>query len=143
MAIVSSAYESSLSLSTYVQFSYFLHIQYENISKTRNKHFHDEFAHGLGTYKWIKEDIIDQGLINNVLKIGGKMRASVKDAQNIIERFSWDSKRILSRFCKNEEIGCYSVKIDEGGLSCCFRVKEAGLHTNVRNFLIPSFYEIT
>ncbi|XP_078167049.1 protein PHYLLO, chloroplastic-like isoform X2 [Carex rostrata] len=130
MAIVSSAYESSLSLSMYVQFSYFLHIQYENVCKTRNKHFHDGFAHGLGTYKWIKEDIIDQGLINNVLKVGGKMRASVKDAQNIIERFSWGSKRLLSRFCKNEEIGCYSVKIDEGGLSSCFRVKEAGLHTN-------------
>lgn len=136
MTIVSSAYESSLTLSMYVQFAYFLHIQYENVCKRRNKCSHDGIAHGLGTYKWIKEDIMDQGLKVCVPQNGGKMRASLKDAQNIIDKFSWGSERVLPRFCNNEEIGCYSVHVDgDAGLSSCFRVKEAGLHTNVRIFL--------
>ncbi|KAJ4798965.1 2-succinyl-5-enolpyruvyl-6-hydroxy-3-cyclohexene-1-carboxylate synthase [Rhynchospora pubera] len=130
MAIVSSAYESSLTLSVYVQFAYFLHMKNENVCKTRNKHIHDGIAHGLGTYKWIKEEIMDQGLKVCVPHIGGKMGASVKDSQNFIENFCWDSGRVLSRFLGNEEIGCYSVKVGANGLSSCFRVKEAGLHTN-------------
>jgi isochorismate synthase / 2-succinyl-5-enolpyruvyl-6-hydroxy-3-cyclohexene-1-carboxylate synthase / 2-succinyl-6-hydroxy-2,4-cyclohexadiene-1-carboxylate synthase / o-succinylbenzoate synthase len=135
MIIVSSAYESSLSLSMYVQFAYFFHVQYENVCKTRNKHFHEGIAHGLGTYKWIKEDIVDQGLIVRVPKNGGKMRALIEDAQNIIEKFSWDSERALLGFCNNEETGYYSIKVDGGaGLSSCLRVKEAGLHTTVRSY---------
>ncbi|KAJ3679628.1 hypothetical protein LUZ60_017639 [Juncus effusus] len=131
MAVISSAYESSLSLATYAQFSYFLQIQNQNICKIRNMYFNGGIAHGLGTYKWIKEDILDQGLKICLQPNEEKVRVSMKVVRDFIENFCWGNERILRKVCNSEEIRSCFVKVDDGhSLSCLVRVQEAGSCTN-------------
>ena len=62
MAVVSAAFETGISLSAYIQFSCFIDMQNEDLRKIMNKEPPSPVAHGLGTYRWLKEDIITEPL---------------------------------------------------------------------------------
>lgn len=57
MGVVSATFKSSLGLSGYIQFSSFLDLQYSDICRVMDKEPSVFVAHGLGTYKWLEEDV--------------------------------------------------------------------------------------
>ncbi|KAL0380681.1 UNVERIFIED_CONTAM: protein PHYLLO, chloroplastic [Sesamum angustifolium] len=62
MTIVSAAFESSLGLSSYIQFARYLDLQNAEMKRLMNKEPELCVAHGFGTYKWFKEDVMVEPL---------------------------------------------------------------------------------
>ncbi|OMO72203.1 Menaquinone biosynthesis protein MenD [Corchorus olitorius] len=57
MAVISAAFESGLALSTYILFSCYLEMQNADTCKLMNDKLAPSVAHGLGTYRWLEEDV--------------------------------------------------------------------------------------
>ncbi|KAI5389073.1 hypothetical protein KIW84_074650 [Lathyrus oleraceus] len=86
MVVVSSAFESSLSLSAYTQFSIYLEVQRLSTFKLLDVKATPSVAHGLGSYRWLKEDITLGPLL-----IGRNPRSGLHDASrtsNKLNHFS-------------------------------------------------------
>ncbi|KAL7216668.1 hypothetical protein ACSBR1_028577 [Camellia fascicularis] len=95
MGVVSATFESSLGLSAYVQFSYYLELQKASICMAMNKEPSPSIEHGLGNYGWLKEDITVEPL--NICRnpCSGFIEASVDDAGRLLGNFQVDNKVIL------------------------------------------------
>lgn len=130
MAVVSCAFESSLSLSAYVQFAYYLELQNAAICTLKKRDLSRAIAHGLGTYRWLKEDISDKGLKICVSPYSDNVEASVEDAHSFVQNFQINNKRI-QRVYTEEQLKSYVVKVKSGNFSCLFKLREAGSCTNV------------
>ncbi|XP_020083251.1 protein PHYLLO, chloroplastic isoform X4 [Ananas comosus] len=129
MAVVSCAFESSLSLSAYVQFAYYLELQNAAICKLKKRDLSRAIAHGLGTYRWLKEDISDKGLKICVSPYSDNVEALVEDAHSFVQNFQINNKRI-QRVYTEEQLKSYVVKVKSGNFSCLFKLQEAGSCTN-------------
>ncbi|KAL4586503.1 hypothetical protein LXL04_011139 [Taraxacum kok-saghyz] len=124
MAVVSAAFESGISLSAYVQFSYFLKMQNNNIRKIMNEELPvSDVAHGLGTYKWLKEDVI-----TNSFSIRGS-QASVFDAGQTLTNFNINQNSVTKTF-QYYKVRNYEVKVNVNGITFSINVKELGDKTN-------------
>lgn len=121
MVVISSVFESSLSLSTYIQFAHHVEQQNEAISAT---------AHGLGTYRWLKEDVTADVLKICVPPDGDTMEASIRDADIFLRNFQINHK-ITKRVYKGEQVRCYRLRVDEEELSHSFNLLETGSERNV------------
>ncbi|KAK1292718.1 hypothetical protein QJS10_CPB17g00378 [Acorus calamus] len=84
MAVISSAFESSLSLSAYVQFASYIESQNKVICRMKNKELQMTVAHGLGTYRWLREDLSTRPLKICVDPKGDTVEASVEDAERVV-----------------------------------------------------------
>lgn len=130
MAVVSAAFESSLSLSAYAQFSHSLEVQNMEICRVKkNKELHEPIAHGLGTYKWLKEDVTSEPLKILGRPYSDTVAASLKDSANALQKFKIDPK-IVQRSYSEEQVRTYELKVDHGNYSCSFKVHETGIETN-------------
>ncbi|KAI7980530.1 hypothetical protein LOK49_Contig138G00009 [Camellia lanceoleosa] len=92
MSVVSAKFESSLFLSAYLQFSYYLELQKADICMAMNKEPSASIAHGLGTYHWLKEDITAEPLNIRHNPCSGFVEASVDNAGHLLGNFQVDSK---------------------------------------------------
>ncbi|XP_019053464.1 PREDICTED: protein PHYLLO, chloroplastic isoform X2 [Nelumbo nucifera] len=125
MAVVSCAFESSLSLSAYIQFARYLDQQYVEICKVNNKDPSSRIAHGLGTYQWLKEDITTQKLKICVHPHRNSVEASIEDAAQLLQSFQINHETI-QRSYSGEKVRSYYLTVSCQDLSCSLKVRDAG-----------------
>lgn len=130
MAVISSAFESSLSLSAYIQFSSYLQLQNLDVCKVMNHQPVSPIAHGLGTYQWLKEDVTTDRLGINYNPHSGTIEASVANATNLLEKFKINHSIIL-RTSKERSILRYQLSVNSKNLSTCLNVQDIGESTSV------------
>ncbi|KAL6349813.1 hypothetical protein AAG906_001700 [Vitis piasezkii] len=125
MAVVSAAFESGLSLSAYIQLSSYFELQSAEICKLMNKQLVPSVAHGLGTYRWLKEDVTFEPLSINRSQDSGFIEASVVDADRILQKFQINRDTII-RIFSEEQVYTYQLAVDSDGFSCLLNVHEIG-----------------
>lgn len=129
MAVVSAAFESSLSLSAYTQFSSYLEIQRLSTFKLFDIKAEPSVIHGLGTYRWLKEDITPNPLLIGRNPHSGLVEASVEKASRLLRNFQVD-QNVICNVITEEKVFRYQLKVEHNNLSCSFEVCETGLKTN-------------
>ncbi|KAK3154480.1 hypothetical protein QOZ80_2BG0191010 [Eleusine coracana subsp. coracana] len=129
MAVISSTYESSVGLASYVQLAHYVDQQDSVVSRMKNKDARGCVAHGLGTYQWLREDVSEQMLKFRVTTLGDGIRASVEDASGYLSHLSVLTEKI-ERTYSEEKLRSYSIQIDVDDFSHLFKVQEAGDRTN-------------
>nr|GMD80396.1 protein PHYLLO, chloroplastic isoform X1 [Ipomoea batatas] len=128
-AVISATYETSLGLSAYVQFSRFIDLQNLDILRITSKEESLSIAHGLGTYKWFKEDVSTLPLVTRCNPSYGFMEASVADADRLLKEFQFNQKAVL-RSSTNAEVSTYQLKTDLDSVSISINVHEIGESAN-------------
>ncbi|TKY49620.1 PHYLLO protein [Spatholobus suberectus] len=129
MAVVSAAFESSLSLSAYTQFSSYLEILSLSSFKVLDDMAAPTVAHGLGTYRWLKEDVTPNPLLICRNPQSGFVEASVANASQLVHDFQVNQE-VISYIIAEEQVRQYQYKVELNNLSCSFEVRETGLKTN-------------
>ncbi|XP_022149055.1 protein PHYLLO, chloroplastic isoform X2 [Momordica charantia] len=129
MAVVSAAFESGVGLSGYIQLSCYLELQNAEIRKLMNNQPAPSIAHGLGTYRWLEEDVTV-----NPLRIcrdphSGIMEASVAEANQLLKSFQINQKFVSRKFTE-EQVRRYQLTVDSKGFSHLIKVLEVGQKTN-------------
>lgn len=125
MAVISAAFESSLSLSTYVQFSCYLDIQNASRFTLSNNKVVPSVAHGLGTYRWLKEDITSNPVLIGRNPHSNFVEASVADARKLLKNFQLD-QNVINYVRTEEQVHRYQLTVELDNLSCVFHVQEVG-----------------
>ncbi|XP_031097286.1 protein PHYLLO, chloroplastic isoform X2 [Ipomoea triloba] len=128
-AVISATYETSLGLSAYVQFSRFIDLQNLDILRITSKEENPSIAHGLGTYKWFKEDVSTLPLVTRCNPSYAFMEASVADADRLLKEFQFNQKAIV-RSSTNAEVSTYQLKTDLDSVSISINVHEIGESAN-------------
>ncbi|KAF7808980.1 protein PHYLLO, chloroplastic [Senna tora] len=136
MAVVSAAFESSLSLSAYVQFSCYLDRQNAGTLKALNDKAAPSVAHGLGTYQWLKEDITANPVLIGRNPHSNFVEASVEDAIRLLKDFQVN-QNVIYNIITGEQVHRYQLTVELDNVSCFFEVQEIGQKTddNVLVFL--------
>ncbi|XP_006647426.2 protein PHYLLO, chloroplastic [Oryza brachyantha] len=125
MAVISSAYESSVGLATYIQFAHYIDRQNAIISRIKNKGSCGTVVHGLGTYQWLREDVSEQKLKIHVPPLGDGIRASAEDAHGYLQHLTINSKKI-ERTYSEEKLRSYFMQVDGDNFSYQVKLREAG-----------------
>ncbi|KAH7688939.1 isochorismate synthase / 2-succinyl-5-enolpyruvyl-6-hydroxy-3-cyclohexene-1-carboxylate synthase / 2-succinyl-6-hydroxy-2,4-cyclohexadiene-1-carboxylate synthase / O-succinylbenzoate synthase protein [Dioscorea alata] len=129
MAVISSAFESGLSLSAYIQFAYYLEQQNAAICSMRNKKCQSTISHGLGTYRWLKQDISNKPLIICAHPDGDTIEAAVEDAEFYLRNFQINHK-VIQRAYRAEQVRSYHLDVNTEEFSYSTKFQEVGLGTN-------------
>ncbi|XP_004952910.1 protein PHYLLO, chloroplastic isoform X2 [Setaria italica] len=135
MAVISSAYESSVGLASYIQLSHYVDQQNSIVSRIKNKGTCGVAAHGLGTYKWLREDVSEQKLNIHATPLGDGIRTSVEDAHRYLHHLNISSNKI-ERTYSEEKLRSYSIQVDVDDCSYIVKLQEAGDHTNEKVVLL-------
>ncbi|KAL5725660.1 hypothetical protein ACHQM5_008779 [Ranunculus cassubicifolius] len=125
MAVISSAFESSLGLSAYIQFSHFLEQQNADMCSVLNKELREPIAHGLGTYKWLKEDVTFESLQMRGHPYNESVEVSIEDSAQFLSKFKINSE-VIQRSYSGECVRQYQMDVDYENFSCSFKVREVG-----------------
>lgn len=80
MAVISAAYESGLGLSAYILFASYLEMENVKTFRERKLGMAPVVAHGLGTYKWLDEDVMMNSLGISRSPYSGFVEGSVAEA---------------------------------------------------------------
>lgn len=135
MAVVSAAFESSLGLSAYIQFSCYLNQMNSEICTMMNYPLASSIAHGLGTYRWLKEDLTTTPLKINRNPRSGFVEASVADSDRVLQQFQINGNIIRRKFT-GEQVCIYQLPLDSKGLSCSIKIQEIGQGYDVSYYFI-------
>lgn len=125
LAVVSATFESGLGLASYIQFSGYLDLQNAEICRLMMKEPSACLAHGLGTYKWLKEDLSAESSEINFNSDNGFAGASVVDTGRFLQRFQVN-QNVVVRTCGEEEVHNYQLPVDLDGVSYSVNVLEMG-----------------
>ncbi|KAJ7943266.1 protein PHYLLO, chloroplastic [Quillaja saponaria] len=129
LAVVSATFESGLGLSAYIQFSCYLEMQNRDICKVMNDKTSPSIAHGLGTYRWLKEDVTTYPLKIVRNPYSGFVEASVADASQLMHDLKIN-QRIICRSFTGQQIQNYQLNVQVKNFSCSFKVQEIGQITD-------------
>jgi len=135
MAVISSAYESSVGLASYIQLAHYVDQQNSIVSRIKNKDTCGVVAHGLGTYQWLREDVSEKELNIHATPLGDGIRASVEDACGYLHHLSINNKKI-ERTYNEEKLRSYSIQVDVDDCSYLVKLQEAGDHINEKVVLL-------
>lgn len=130
VAVVSAAFESSLSLSAYTLFSSYLEMLSLHTFKVLDDREVPSVAHGLGTYRWLKDDVTTNPLLIGRSPYSGFVEASVANASRLLHDFQVNQNVICS-IVAEEQVRRYQLKVELSSFSCSFEVLETGQKTNV------------
>lgn len=130
MAVISAAFESSLSLSAYIQFSSYLEMLSLGTFKVLDDKAAPSVAHGLGTYLWLKEDVTNYPLLIGRNPHSGFVEASVANASRLLHDFQVN-QNVICNIITGEQVRRYQLTVELRHLSCSFEVQETGQITNV------------
>ncbi|XP_017971653.1 PREDICTED: protein PHYLLO, chloroplastic isoform X2 [Theobroma cacao] len=125
MAIISAAFESGLALSTYILFSCYVEMQNADTCKLMNNKLAPSVAHGLGTYRWLEEDVTADLLGIGPNPCTGFIEASVADATHLLHKFQMNNN-VVHRMFTAEEVLRYQITLDSNDFSCSINVQEIG-----------------
>uniref|UniRef100_A0A0E0CMI0 Mandelate racemase/muconate lactonizing enzyme C-terminal domain-containing protein n=1 Tax=Oryza meridionalis TaxID=40149 RepID=A0A0E0CMI0_9ORYZ len=136
MAVISSTYESSVGLATYIQFAHYVDRQNAITSRIKNEGSCGNVAHGLGTYQWLREDVSDQKLKIHAPPLGDGIRASAEDAHGYLQHLVINDKKI-ERTYNEEKLRSYFIQVDGDNFSYQVKLQEGGdcTHEKVILFL--------
>ncbi|MBA0828474.1 hypothetical protein Goarm_013146 [Gossypium armourianum] len=129
MAIISAAFESGLALSAYILFSCYLDLQNADTCKLMNNSPASSVAHGLGTYRWLEEDITTDPLGIGRNPSTGFIEASVADATHLLHKFQMNHNFIHRTFTGEKVLG-YHLDLDSNDFSFSVNVQEIGQRNN-------------
>ncbi|CAF1905444.1 unnamed protein product [Brassica napus] len=126
MAVISAAYESGLGLSAYILFASYLETLNVKTFRERKQGMASLVAHGLGTYKWLNEDV----MMNNSLGISrspysGFIEGSVADASKNLRDVKINND-VIVRTSKGALVRTYELRVDVDGFSHFIRIHEVG-----------------
>uniref|UniRef100_A0A803KVH6 Mandelate racemase/muconate lactonizing enzyme C-terminal domain-containing protein n=1 Tax=Chenopodium quinoa TaxID=63459 RepID=A0A803KVH6_CHEQI len=125
LAVVSATFETSLGLSSYVQFAYYLEMRSSEISQAVDKKPRICVAHGLGTYKWLKEDLTLDPLVICRQPKSRLVGASIDDADRVLCNFQVNCNAI-SRSSVEDSISTYHLGVKVDDCSYVIKVQEMG-----------------
>ncbi|KAJ8774552.1 hypothetical protein K2173_016998 [Erythroxylum novogranatense] len=125
IAVISASFESGLSLSTYILFSVYLELQNASICTLMSRELGPSVAHGLGTFKWLKEDVASEPLAFSRDPHNGCMGASVGDAIQFLQKFQLNQNIIHKTFI-GEEAQRYYFTVNMKGFSFSIKVHQVG-----------------
>ncbi|XP_042431039.1 protein PHYLLO, chloroplastic-like isoform X2 [Zingiber officinale] len=131
IAIVSSAFESSVSLSVYIQFAYYLERQNAAVCKIEGRELNAALAHGLGTYRWLKEDVTSSGIDICMSSDRYRLVASVEKAENFLKLVQINKANIQKSYSE-EQTSAYQTEVDGEFFSCSFKFLKVGQNLNNR-----------
>uniref|UniRef100_A0A0A0KQZ1 Mandelate racemase/muconate lactonizing enzyme C-terminal domain-containing protein n=1 Tax=Cucumis sativus TaxID=3659 RepID=A0A0A0KQZ1_CUCSA len=129
MAVVSAAFESGVGLSGYVHLSCYLELQNAEVRKLMNIQPAPSIAHGLGTYRWLEEDVTVNPLRFRRDPHSGIIEASVAEANQLLENFQINQKIVCRKFT-DRQVRSYRLSVDSKGFSYSIKVLEVGQRTN-------------
>ncbi|GER31893.1 2-succinyl-5-enolpyruvyl-6-hydroxy-3-cyclohexene-1-carboxylate synthase [Striga asiatica] len=124
-AVISAAYESSLGLSAYVQFAHYLDLQNAEIRSLTSKELEPITVHGLGTYKWFKEDVTLEHLNIHYNPDHRSVEADAVDAGRFLQNFRVNNEVVVRKFV-GKQVRKYQVAVDTDGVSFTTNVVETG-----------------
>lgn len=130
MAVVSAAFESGLSLLTYIQFSYYLELRNADICGVMNYKLRPSIAHGLGTYQWLKQDVTTKPLEIRRHPHSGFMGASVADNIQLLQMFQINHN-VIYRTSTGDQVHRYNLAVSSMDFTCSIKVHEVGEKNNV------------
>lgn len=129
MAVISAAFESGLGLSAYIQFSSYLEVQNSDLCRVMNRKLGPPVAHGLGTYRWLKQDVTSRSLGIQHLPSSGFVGAYVGDAIKFLKRFQINQNVIHGTFI-GEQVSTYHLVVNSKDFSASIKVQEVGSKKN-------------
>ncbi|GMH01833.1 hypothetical protein Nepgr_003672 [Nepenthes gracilis] len=135
MAIISAAFESSLSLSSYVQFACYLDLQNAQLCKALEKNVATSLAHGLGTYQWLKEDVTVDPLMVCQNPCSGDLEASILEADRLLRNFQIN-QRIILKNSTEEQVNAYQLNLESEYFSYTVEVQEIGESSEEQNDVV-------
>lgn len=135
MAVVSATFESGLGLSGYIQLSCYLDLQYADICRVMNKEPSVVVAHGLGTYKWLKEDVTLDPLNVHRSSRSGFVEACPFEAGQLMQQFDMNKNVIVRKFSQ-EKVRNYQLKVDLEGILFSINVLEMGESKDVSDIFL-------
>lgn len=121
----------------YVQFAYYLEQQHKEVFRLDDLEWAQSTAHGLGTYRWLKEDVTTKPF--KVHPNDDKVEATVEDASFLIQNFKMKPEAVHRSYC-NEQVQTYNLTVDYGDFFCSFKVRDAGSNLNV-SILLTCLYQ--
>ncbi|CAK9155708.1 unnamed protein product [Ilex paraguariensis] len=125
MAVVSAAFESGLGLLAYIQFSSYVELQNAALCRVMNKEPALSVIHGLGTYRWLKEDVTTEPLKICRNPRSGFVEASIVDAVQLLQKFQIN-KNVIVRTFTREQVRNYQLSVDSEHFSFSFNIQEIG-----------------
>ncbi|XP_050132794.1 protein PHYLLO, chloroplastic isoform X2 [Malus sylvestris] len=134
MAVVSAAFESGLGLSAYIQFCCYLNLKNSEICEMMNYELAPSIAHGLGTYRWLKEDVTTTPLKIGCNPVSGFIEASVADADQVLQKFQINGN-VVHRNFTGEQVRVFQLTVDSRAFSYSIIVHEIGERYNENVFV--------
>lgn len=127
MAVVSAAFESSVSLAVYTQFAYF--VDNKNLEAVRASGKQDTamVSHGLGTYSWLCDDIIKTRLQFQVYPKCDRIEVDVDDATSILQTIEVNPDTIKPT-CVEAKINTYTITVNYKETCFSFHVMDTGIN---------------
>lgn len=139
MTVVSATFESSLGLSGYIQFSSFLDLQHSDICRVMNKEPSIFVAHGLGTYKWLEEDVTLGHLKVHRNSRSGFVEACPIEASRLMQQFDINQNVIVWKF-NQAKIHKFQLSVDLDDFSLSINALSMGPNTNVSDVKLYSCF---
>ncbi|KAL2484725.1 Protein PHYLLO [Abeliophyllum distichum] len=118
MSVVSAAFETGVGLSAYIQFARYLDLQNADICRMMDRKPELSIAHGLGTYRWFKEDVTVEPL--NI-----SFAASAVDAGRFLKQCQIDPNMIVKTSAQGQ-IRKYPLTVEADGFSFSLNILEIG-----------------
>ncbi|CAN6675731.1 unnamed protein product [Malus baccata var. baccata] len=134
MAVVSAAFESGLGLSAYIQFCCYLNLKNSEICEMMNYELAPSIAHGLGTYRWLKEDVTTTPLKIGCNPVNGFIEASIADADQVLQNFQINGN-VVHRNFTGEQVRVFQLTVDSKAFSYSIIVHEIGERYNENVFV--------
>ncbi|KAL9246308.1 hypothetical protein vseg_019859 [Gypsophila vaccaria] len=136
LAVISSTFETSIGLSSYVQLAQYLDMRCAETSHISNKELVNSVAHGLGTYKWLKEDVAIDSLPVYRQSHNQYLGASISDADCVLRNIQLNPDAIVRSY-SDDCVSTYQLDVKVGHFSYSINVLEVGEgdNSNVLLFL--------
>ncbi|CAH2066254.1 unnamed protein product [Thlaspi arvense] len=125
MAVISAAYESGLGLSAYILFASYLEMENVKTSREKTQGMVPLVAHGLGTYRWLNEDVMMNSLGIFRSPYSGFVEGSVSDASKNLKDVKINND-VIVRTSKGVPVRRYEVRVDVDGFSHFIRIHGVG-----------------
>ncbi|KAJ0242827.1 2-oxoglutarate decarboxylase/hydro-lyase/magnesium ion-binding protein [Hirschfeldia incana] len=125
MAVISAAYESGLGLSAYILFASYLETENVKTFIKRKQGIAPVVAHGLGTYKWLDEDVMMNSLGISRSPYSGLIEGSVADASKNLKDVKINND-VIVRTSKGALVRRYELRVDVDGFSHYIKIHEVG-----------------
>ena len=139
MVVISSTFESGLGLSAYIHLCCYLEQKNIEMCKLMNKEMPPSVAHGLGTYRWLKEDVALTPLRISCNHDSGFVEASTDDANKLLQSFQINQK-IIQREDVGDEFRRYQLPVNLDGICYNIKVQETGRVSHVSSLLFTFLY---